>query len=382
MNPTVENAGLRQLQHRSPRYMNLAGASVALLVTALLTAALHARVGGAVAEQPRQPLAVPAARFTTQDSFRRDVSFLGLIRAGRKSRVGFEVPGAIATLPVTEGSVVVEGDILASLDTAQLQARRGAVVADIERVRAELELARIKARRQQDLKKTGAVSEEAFDETRLRARALEAQLLSVEAQLLSIDIDLEKSVLRAPYAGVVAQRLVNTGAVVNPGTPVVQLVSSDTREAHIGIAAEQTSLLTDGVYYRLKLRGQEFSARLRSVRPDVDPATLTTTAVFELPSGIGGLDGEPLSLVLEQEVEVSGGWLPVSALLEGERGLWTVLRLEETAQGVITVREVVEVLAVNGDRAYVRGTLSDAQRYVSDGVHRVAAGTPVLPLEA
>ena len=360
----------------------LGALAIAVLATVLMTAFLHARAGSSDTSSERRPLPVATSTFVIQSGYEREISFLGLVRAGRASNVGFEVPGTLSNLPVREGSRVAAGDVLASLDTAQLTARRAAIAADLGRVEAELELARIKARRQQDLQQTGAVSEEAFDETRLRARALEAQLESVQAQLRGIDVDLAKSVLRAPYDGVVAERLVNAGAVVNPGNPVLRLVAAGNREAHIGIAAEQTALLEEGAVYTLNLRGQAISARLRSIRPDVDPRTLTTTAVFELPEQAGGLDGEPVSLALTETVEMRGGWLPISALLEGERGLWTVLRLEETDAGLVTVREAVEVLAVQGERAFVRGSLADHQRFVADGVHRVAPGTPVVLEEA
>ncbi len=369
-------------RRRSSRKTTLGALGVAAGATVLLTLALHGRVSIDEDTAVRPPIPVSVASFATQDSYRREVSFLGLVRAGRKSDLGFEVPGAVARLDVTEGSAVEAGDALARLDTAQLEARREAVAADLQRVTAELELARIKAKRQRDLQATGAVSEEAFDETRLQAQALAAQLDSVQAQLRGIDIDLEKSLLRAPYDGVVAQRLVNAGAVVNVGMPVLRVVAAGSREAHIGIAAEQTALLVPGQAYRLVLRGEAFTAPLRSIRPDVDPATLTATAVFELPDRARGLDGEPVTLRLEETVSSMGGWLPVSALLEGERGLWTVLRLESTSDGAVSVREAVEVLDVKGSRAYVRGSLAAGQRYITDGVHRIAPGTPVEPLQA
>ena len=94
------------------------------------------------------------------------------------------------------------------------------------------------------------------------------------------------------------------------------------------------------------------------------------------------VSGEPVTLALSEEVAMTGGWLPVSALLEGERGLWTVLRVVDTDQGAVTAREAVEVLDVRGDRAYVRGTLGDHQRFIADGVQRIAPGTPVVLEEA
>ena len=312
------------------------------------------------------------------DGYQRDVSFLGLIRAGQRSNIGFEVPGLVMSVPVREGSTVQAGQEIARLDTAQLQSRRDAISADLERVTAELELARLKEERQRDLRDTGAVSREAYDETRLRAKALDAQLKSAAAQLRGIDLDLARSILYAPYDGVVAQRMVNEGAVVSIGTPVARIVASGLREAHIGIAVEQAARLTPGQGYSLVFRDETIESTLRSIRPDIDPATLTTTAVFELPSGVNGLDGEPVALTLSETVAVPGAWLPITALIEGERGLWTVLRLGEQDGSTVALREAVEVLHIDDDRAYVRGTLVEGQRVVADGIHRVTPGTPVV----
>ena len=88
------------------------------------------------------------------------------------------------------------------------------------------------------------------------------------------------------------------------------------------------------------------------------------------------------SLVLEQEVSMRGGWVPMEALKEGQRGAWTVLRLEPgTAGTTMAVREAVEVLDTRGDMAYVRGTLPDGSRLIREGIHRVTPGVNVSPLE-
>ena len=357
---------------------NLGGLALAVVIVVVLTGLLHARAGIGTTSPTLSPLPVTTEGFAVVDGYQREVSFLGLIRAGQRSNIGFEVPGLVMSVPVREGSTVQAGQEIARLDTAQLLSRRDAVSADLERVTAELELARLKEERQRDLRDTGAVSREAYDETRLRAKALEAQLKSAAAQLQGIDLDLAKSTLYAPYDGVVAERMVNEGAVVSTGTPIARIVASGLREAHIGIAVEQAARLTPGQSYSLVLRDETIEATLRSIRPDIDPATLTTTAVFELPSGVKGLDGEPVALTLSETVVVPGAWLPITALIEGERGLWTVLRLGEQDGSTVALREAVEVLHVDDDRAYVRGTLVEGQRVVADGIHRVTPGTPVV----
>ena len=352
---------------------------VAVTLTTVISGLLFARAGFGKAADPRAPMPVETTTYAIEAGYARELPFLGLVRAGQSSNIGFEVPGQLSRLLVTEGTVLSGGDTIGMLDTSQLESQRAVAEANLRRVEAELELARLKAQRQKDLSASGAVSKEAYDETRLSAQALAAQLGAVSAQLRSIDIDLEKSELKAPYDGVVAARFVNEGAVISMGTPVIRLVASAGREAHIGVAVEYAHLLRQDDVYSLKLRDQSVPARLRSVRPDVDPATLTMTAVFELPAGTGVLDGEPVSLLLSENVAVEGGWLPLSALIEGERGLWNVYRLAPQDNVTVTAREVVEVLEVQGNRVFVRGTLADGERVVTDGLHRVTAGTAVDP---
>ena len=128
---------------------------------------------------------------------------------------------------------------------------------------------------------------------------------------------------------------------------------------------------------RLRIGDRKFEAVLLSVRPDVDPVTRSATAVFRVPEGLSALDGEPVSLLLEESVASAGGWLPLTALLEGQRGLWTVLVVAQREGRDIVQREAVEVLAASGERVYVRGTLVDGARVVAAGTHRVAPGSEV-----
>ena len=365
---------LKTSKHRIPGAI---GVGAAVLIVIVVTGALHARF--AMGEKPaeRVPLTVTATNYLVQDSYLREVSYLGLVAAGRKAKLGFEVAGTVAELPWREGSPVEKGQLIARLDDASLQASYSATSADLAQARSELELAKLKARRQRELRESGAVSREAFDETRLRAKALTSQVEAVSARLRSIEIQIEKASLRAPYAGVIADRYVHEGAVVNPGSPVVHFIETAGREANIGVAVSKARALEVGKVYSLKLRGEHFSSTLLSVRPDVDPVTRVTTAVFAIPPEIDAVDGEPVTLTLEEQVAVRGGWLPIAALLESSRGLWTVLRLEEFPEGMRTVREVVEVLEIQGDQAYVKGTLADDSLVVANGVHRTTPGTLV-----
>jgi len=356
---------------------SLPGVLGGVLLIALVTGAIHGRAVLSADNPERTPLTVRTIVYQPGDSYERKVSYLGLVTSGKKARLGFELAGQIATLPVRQGSLVKAGEVIATLDDATLQSRRRATAADLEQARAELELAELKSRRQQELSVSGAVSKEAYDETRLRARALRSRVEATEARLDTLDIELAKSQLLAPYDGVVADRYLHPGAVVSPGIAVVQLLQQGNREAHIGVAATRAAELQPGATYTLSIRGEPLEAELLSVRADVDPRTRAATAGCALPDSVGALDGEPVNLALDESVAQKGGWLPVSALLEGRRGLWTVLRIEQRGKDNVTVREAVEVIDVQGNRAYVRGSLPRGSQVVADGVHRITAGNPV-----
>jgi membrane fusion protein, multidrug efflux system len=157
----------------------LLGIGAAALITAGLTLALHTRFAMGEKPAPRIPLTVASVEFQLQSAYMREVSYLGLITAGRKANLGFESAGTIAELPWREGSPVEKGQLIARLDDASLQASYSATSAELEQARTELELAKLKAKRQKDLRESGAVSREAFDETRLRAQALSSRLEAV-----------------------------------------------------------------------------------------------------------------------------------------------------------------------------------------------------------
>ena len=172
-----------------------------------------------------------------------------------------------------------------------------------------------------------------------------------------------------------------TGAVVAPGTPVLRLVTAAGREAHIGVPADVARNLVVGNAYPLLLQAQELIAPLRSIRDDLDPATLTVGAVFDIPEGTPVAVGESVVLKVSETVASSGGWLPVTALLEASRGLWDVLTISVDEEGKQRARrESVEILYTQGNQVFVRGTLPSDVAVVASGLQRISPGDLVEPI--
>ncbi len=367
--------------------------------------------------------------------------YTGTVRARRDSELGFEHAGRVIAIHVEAGDEVRAGQALARLDGRQLEARRKALVAEraqafavlqelqagprqeaiaqarsrIQDLEEQLRLFGVKRVRAERLFKEQVVAEDALDDAasmekqltaRLeearqaleehlagtrpeRIRAQEAAVEHLDGLLELVDVHIENSTLRAPFDGVVAERRIDEGSVVAAGETVVRVLESAAPEAWVGVPVVMAKSVVPGRKYTLEIGGAEHSATALQVLPEIDAATRCVSAVFELEdSEIEVFPGQVVRLALERTVAEEGMWIPTTALTRGLRGLWNCYAVvEATSPGgaqrgrYLVERRQVEVLHAEGDRVYVRGTLRDGERIVSEGTHRLVAGQPVTPNE-
>lgn len=107
----------------------------------------------------------------------------------------------------------------------------------------------------------------------------------------------------------------------------------------------------------------------------VETDTRTVTALFrfdERPSGVR--DGELARVAVATRTPARGFWLPITALTESRRGLWSAYVVEEDDGSLTVGRRELEVIHAESDRAFVRGTLRDGERVVATGLHRLVPG--------
>ena len=276
-----------------------------------------------------------------------------------------------------EGDKVKKGAVLAELDSARLKANRQELVARKSELQARRRLAMATMQRQSQLKNQGWSPKQRFDEARFSVQELDAGIARVDAQITALDIDIEKSVLRAPYDGEVADRSIDEGSIVAAGTRILEVLEAASQQARIGLSPDAAANLSVGNRYTLRTGSRTTTATLKAVRSDLETGTRTVTAVFSLQGAAKAQFGEVVSLALERRVDTRGFWLPTTALSEGLKGLWTVLLVQAKPDGNIIRREVVEVLHVRGNEAFVRGGLDNGDHVVSTGANRVTTGQRV-----
>lgn len=354
----------------------LAVAGAIVGATGLAVLALYARAGAGVGVAPMAPLAVLAEPVRRETGYVEERSFAGRVEPARTASLGFELAGRVVEVRVREGDTVAAGAVLARLDTASLVNERDRLAASRAAQMARVELARVTDARQSGLR-DNAVSGQRRDEARLDLAAAEAELAATEAALAGVAIDLGKSELRAAFAGHVAARRIDEGTIVAAGTPILDLMETSAPRARIGIAPEVAADLTPGATYTLRQRGRDFAGRLAALRPDLDTASRTVIAIFDLAPGSDPAFGDIVEFVGDARRDVPGYWLPLTALTEGERGLWSVLTIVGGPEGSRVVRETVRVVRVAGERVYVAGFIPPGVAVVRDGAHRVIPGQAI-----
>lgn len=363
--------------------------------------------------------------------------YVGKVEAERNSDVSFERDGLVVSVEVQEGDAVQPGQVIARMDTKKLEARRAvleaqclhakatfrelhegprqeviaAARADLARWQAEHRLATLTTGRTRKLFKRNAVTAQEWDKARLTEQSLQAlvataqarldELLNgtrqeqidaqaalvrqTEAEIHSVDVDLDKSVSTAPYAGVIAARHVDEGEVIAAGTPVVELVEMPQLRVRVGISGLAAESLRRGQTLDVVVRGERQPGAVTAIRPDRNMLTRTVTVLIALDEPPASVKvGDLAKVTLERPMEQQGFWVPISALTEGSRGLWVcyvAVPLRETSDTDATHRvdsRPVELLYETTDRAYVVGPLDAGELLVSEGLHRLVPQQQVV----
>ena len=356
--------------------------AVGVVLLAMFVLSQRSSDGPLVISEEPAPLAVDVVIADLQSSLALDEKFTGIIQPRRSSDLGFSAGGRIAALNVDVGDRVTDGQILGVLDTRALRSQLATAEARVNEARASHALAMNTVERQQTLMERGHVSQQRVDEALAQAATADARIEAAKAQADTLRVQIDLASIRAPYPGMITARNYDEGAIAPQGAPVFALVETGALEARLGLPASLSSTLETGKVYALESDGAAIDARLRSVTGVIEAGQRSVTTVFDITDPATVSPGAVVRLSLSRDVEENGLWLPVSALAEGQRGLWSLYIAVPQEGGWVARPGLVEVVQSDGERAFVRGAISDGDRIIIDGLQRVTPGQAVTPRPA
>jgi HlyD family secretion protein len=255
---------------------------IALSVAALAGAGTVYYRLGASTERPNVMTGV-----VTRGAVVETVEATGTLQPVDTVEVGSQVTGSVKTLGADFNSRVTEGQVLATLDPASLQAQVDQASATVARVAADVNRAKVtladaenKLRRAEALSRDQLISDADLDTARSTRDAAQASVVSAQAQVVqsraSLDqarVSIGHTIIRAPSAGVVLSRNVEVGQTVTSGlqTPTLFVIARDLQKIELQASVDEADIARvaagQAVAFTVDAHGaRQFAGRVSQVR--------------------------------------------------------------------------------------------------------------------
>lgn len=326
------------------------------LALALLNGAAAAELG-AVAAQPASAATASA--------------FDGVVEAMRQTVIAAQVPGAVVQLDAKVGDRVTAGQVLLRIDARAADQNTAASEAQVQAARALLDVAGKDFERQKQLFQKNYISQAALERAESEFKSTQAQVAAQLAQAGAARTQSGFHVVRAPFAGVVAEVPVSLGDMAMPGRALLTLYDPAALRVTAAVPQTVASRLAAGQLPRVELPGlpaQWVAPQRVQVLPTVDPGTHTVQLRADLPPGQAGV-APGMFARLWLPVPVSGATSGTSALSVSAASI--VRRAEMTGLYVLDpngkpVLRQVRLGRVDGDRVEILAGLMPGERVVTD----------------
>ncbi len=298
----------------------------ALSITALLMVIFYTLgiIGGGGKIQPGNtsknlsPLPPGAKTLTIGKELSDNImSWPGTLRSRSVAKIAPKFNARILEVTVNVGDAVKQGDIIARLDEQALQAAYQQATAVLTAAQAQASQAIADEKRIKNLYRKDAATRQNYDAVVARAKSARAAVNRARSAIKQISVNLGENILKAPFDGIISERLKEPGDMGLPNDPIVILQkSNDLRlEAAIPTHCAKRITLDMKVNIRIDALKRTIHGKIDEIVPEIDSLTRTQLVKAALPSSNGLVPG--LFGWLEQSCEDHQNVLliPVSAVL-------------------------------------------------------------------
>ncbi|MGH7579807.1 MAG: efflux RND transporter periplasmic adaptor subunit, partial [Gemmatimonadales bacterium] len=242
--------------------------------------------GEAIVTVGRENIAVAAV-----SELRSGPPISGSLEPEQAATVRAEVGGSVLRTYADAGHRVKRGQLLARLDDTSVREDFLSAKSAHRSAETALELARRNAERSERLAKAGAIAERDLENAHWDVTNAEGTLADAQARLSNAQEQLEDTQVRAPFDGIVSDRPVDAGDVVQVGTALFSVVDPTRLRLEAAVPAEQIGRLRRGTEVEFTVNGLErrITGRIERINPVVDPATRQVRIYVSIPNLDQGL---------------------------------------------------------------------------------------------
>ncbi len=326
--------------------------------------------GGKPSEGNRAKPAAPAlaSRVVHAEKATREQVWDGVVEAVHQVTLTAQTNARVLELPYEVNDVVPKGAVLVRFTDVEQKSARNAARAQIASAEATYKEALSSYNRFAAIAPQGYVSKAQLDQERARRDAAKAALQSARASLSQVGQQLDYTVIRAPYAGIITRRYVHVGQAVQAGPPSPQplIALESLNDLRVNVQVPQSAVAAIRHFHVAAVlpegsNGPRVAASSVSVFPYADPDTHTFNVRLQLPADTVGLYpgmtvkvafavGEARRLLVPKTALVRRGEI-VGVYVIGDQG--------------VTLRQV-RTGYVYGDQVEILAGLDDGERIATD----------------
>jgi RND family efflux transporter MFP subunit len=243
-------------------------------------------------ETPVRPLPVENIYIVREEEIRTGPALSGSLEPETRATIRAELSGAVLETSGDAGRAVNAGELLARIDGASLRDAVLSAQSSLTTARHLVEVAQREVERSEALEKAGAIAPRQVEQARTQLVGARAQEADARARLTNVQEQMEKTVVRSPFRGVISARSVSAGDIVSPGTALFTIInpSSMRLEATVPSAALGEIRIDAPVEFTVSgYPSRRFAGRISAISPIVDPATRQVRVIVSIPNQSGTL---------------------------------------------------------------------------------------------
>jgi len=232
----------------------------------------------------------------TSGSIMAGPTISGTLEPEREAVLRAQVQGSVLQTYADQGQAVSAGTVLARIDATGIQDAYNSARAGVVAARNSADIASKDLARNEKLLAAGAVAERDIEQSRRASIAAQAALEDANSRLATAEKQYRSTTVTSPFPGVVSERPVSPGDIVQPGTALFTVVDPSSMRLEASVPAEQLSLIRVGlpvVFTVSGYPGRDFVGHIVRVNPTADPTTRQVRIYVSIPNAgralVGGL---------------------------------------------------------------------------------------------
>ena len=243
----------------------------------------------AEAADTAQPLVVGTENITVahNGTVTNGPAISGSLDAALDATVRAQVAGSVVSTDADVGQTVRKGQTLGRIDASGLQDAFLSAKSAVASAQSNYAVAQRNLQRSQTLLQAGAIAQRDLETAQTQATSAQATLEDAKSRLATAMKNFDNTRIAAPFDGVVSQKSVSLGDVVQPGAALFTVVDPSTMRLVAAVPSDQLSMVkvgTDVAFTVTGYGGSAFHGTVTRISPSVDPTTRQVQIIVSIPN--------------------------------------------------------------------------------------------------